>query len=545
MTPPEVAGYQLRRVLGHGSGGEVWLATDRATGEAVAVKCVRPGADIATRDRLRREAAVLAGIDHPHVLRLRAVVGCSGSADEVALVLELATGGSLARLVARRGPLPDGEVVTVLVPLAEALAEVHARGVVHGDVTPANVLFAADGRPVLADLGVARLAAGGGPVETAGTPGFGDPHLGWAAGPATDVHGLAATCFLALTGAAPYDRAGTELRPADAGHGRLLDLLESVLRAPPEERPDARELARRAYACSAAAPVRLEPGSVVDVGDGLLDEAPLTVVSRHRLAVPPRPELPAGTAAGRPRSHRRPERSAGLGSVKSGSAGSGPAGSGLARPARLLTRWRSAATVLLGAVAVATAAVTGIAWAGSASGPGYVRGLVRPSAGPSSAAVDREPSSAATGAATGAAAAGDPSERTGAAAPEVRWAEVLAALDAERSAAFDTGDVERLADVYATGSPAGRRDRHQLQELQRAGLRAEGLRLDVRRVTEQEDRGTERQVRLRVVDVLRRHRLVDGAGAVVEHRPGRTARTWWVTLALEDGRWRVYDVTRV
>ena len=160
MGPPEVAGYELRRVLGRGSGGEVWLASERATGEAVAVKCVRPGADIAVRDRLRREAAVLAGIDHPHVLRLRGVAGCTGS-DEVALVLDLATGGSLARLVARRGPLSAGEVVTVLVPLAEALAEVHARGVVHGDVTPANVLFAADGRPVLADLGVARLVAGG------------------------------------------------------------------------------------------------------------------------------------------------------------------------------------------------------------------------------------------------------------------------------------------------------------------------------------------------------------------------------------------------
>ncbi len=534
MGPPEVAGYELRRVLGRGSGGEVWLASERATGEAVAVKCVRPGADIAVRDRLRREAAVLAGIDHPHVLRLRGVAGCIGS-DEVALVLDLATGGSLARLVARRGPLSPGEVVTVLVPLAEALAEVHARGVVHGDVTPANVLFAADGRPVLADLGVARLVAGGSPVVDAGTPGYRDPHPGWGAGPASDVHGLAATCFLALTGAPPYevgdgdgleagtcdrrdrdrsdrDRSAARL-PAAAGQGPVLELLEQVLDAPPAERPAAAELARRAFATCRAAPVRLEPGALVDPVDGPGEGAPLTVVSSRRRVAPP--GVAAGSAGSAvstgPRTHRR-ARAAG-------------------RPA-LLRRWRQAVTALLGAVAVATAAVTGIAWAGSGSGSAPARGLAA--------------SAGAAGESTaGGSTAGESAGRTGPASssePEQSWAEVLGALDAERSAAFAAGDVDRLARVYTAGSPAGRRDRRQLTGLRGAGLRAEGLRLRILRVTEL--RRTQRHVRLRVVDVLRPHRVVDGSGVLVEHRPGRTAVTWTVTLALEGGRWQVYDVTR-
>ena len=143
-------------------------------------------------------------------MRLRAVVGAG---DDLVLVLDLAPGGSLARLVAGRGPLPPGEVVTVAVPLAQALADVHARGLVHGDVTPANVLFAADGRPLLSDLGVSRLL-GEGSTETAGTSGFVDPAvLAGGTRPAADVHGLAATCVAALTGSPPYDDGGARVRP--------------------------------------------------------------------------------------------------------------------------------------------------------------------------------------------------------------------------------------------------------------------------------------------------------------------------------------------
>ena len=179
--PPQVPGFDAVELLGFGASGEVWLAA---------------GAGLEGRDRLRREAAVLAGVDHPHVARLLAV---HGDGDDVVLVLDLAAGGSLARLLATRGRLSPGEVVTVGVPLAEALAAVHAQGLLHGDVTPGNVLFTADGRPVLSDLGVSRLlgvaAEAQQPVH--GTSGYLAPEVvaGGAPGPAADVHGLAATCL--------------------------------------------------------------------------------------------------------------------------------------------------------------------------------------------------------------------------------------------------------------------------------------------------------------------------------------------------------------
>jgi serine/threonine protein kinase len=149
-----VAGYELHGVIGVGGSSTVWRATAPDGRSIVALKRVRaPGAAPAAVDTLRREAAVLAAIAHPNVVRMLEVVP---DGDAIALALDFAPNGSLAALLHRRGWLDPGEVVAVLVPLAGALAAVHAAGLVHGDIRPANVLFAADGRPMLTDFGLAR-----------------------------------------------------------------------------------------------------------------------------------------------------------------------------------------------------------------------------------------------------------------------------------------------------------------------------------------------------------------------------------------------------
>ena len=281
-VPPRVAGYDVTGRLGAGSGGEVWLGREHGSGEQVALKRVRPGAGLAARDRLRREAAALAGLTHPHVLRLRSVVGCLDTPDDLVLVLDAALGGSLARLVARQGPRPAGQVVTVLVAVADALATVHRAGLVHGDVSPSNVLLTADGRPVLGDLGSARLGGGGGqwlgggePVGTPGTPGFADPT--GAGGPAADVHGLAATCVFLLTGRPPYDTAGAGLT-LELAHGegfaapatrRLMAVLDAALHPDPGRRPDAAALARAGFDAAPPEPLTvdlLDGGAGADAG---------------------------------------------------------------------------------------------------------------------------------------------------------------------------------------------------------------------------------------------------------------------------------------
>ena len=121
--------------------------------------------------RYARWAALLATVRHEHVVRLHATVP---TGDGLVLVLEFAEGGGLAGLLAGRGRLTAGEVVAVVAPLAVALADVHGRGVLHGNITPANVLFDGSGKPLLSDLGVAALIGKSG-GSLAPAPGFADP----------------------------------------------------------------------------------------------------------------------------------------------------------------------------------------------------------------------------------------------------------------------------------------------------------------------------------------------------------------------------------
>ena len=137
-------------------------------------------------ERQAREAALLGELDHPHLVRLLEVVHQPqrGGPPRVALVLELLAGGSLAALLARRGRLRPGEVVTAIAPVAAALAHAHENGVVHGDLSPGNIVFTGDGRPVLTDLGVARVLGETAAAEV--TPAYVDPTVarGGAPGPA-------------------------------------------------------------------------------------------------------------------------------------------------------------------------------------------------------------------------------------------------------------------------------------------------------------------------------------------------------------------------
>jgi eukaryotic-like serine/threonine-protein kinase len=142
-------GFELEALIGRGATATVWRARPLDRPDVrVAVKRLRHRADA---DAIIREAAVLTALHHPHILQ---VLDTVHDDDEVALVLELADGGSLAARLAAR-PMLAREVVAVGRVLAEALAAAHAVGVVHGDVRAANVLLVGD-RWCLADLGLAH-----------------------------------------------------------------------------------------------------------------------------------------------------------------------------------------------------------------------------------------------------------------------------------------------------------------------------------------------------------------------------------------------------
>jgi hypothetical protein len=516
-----LAGYDVDQLIGFGGSGEVWRARELATGQVVALKRLRGATPTSTEgDPLRREAALLASVQHEHVVVLRAVVPTD---EGLVLVLDYASGGSLAALLAARGRLSAGEVVTIGAPLAQALSDVHARGVTHGDITPSNIVFNADGKPLLADLGVARLAGEGGP-STGATPGYADPAIGagWElpariAGPAGDIHGLAAVCFRALAGVVAYPdgaESALALAPlAGLAPPRLVAAIEAGLDPDPAVRPTADAFARELYGSCSPEPVRLIEGATAPA------DTPVTaqVLPLRGSAAPPPAAgtLPRPTVVGG--GHRR-------------------------------RWWSSDRRRLAGRIAVVGVAFVllggaiagGIGWAAhdhralatTASTPDAQTGVLASAAPSASASVASGDSSAVVGAGTD-------------------WSAVLAGLDRERAHAFTSGDPTVLAGVYVAGSTAFATDVATLHQLQATGRLARGLRLRINSVQVLTQSAAE--VSLRVHDTLDSYQVVStGTNGAAVPVVGRGDRAWLVILRaqpppggdgpLVDQRWRIASI---
>ena len=137
--------YRLVEKLGAGGMSEVWRAVDDVLGREVAVKVLTPQqADDSARDRMRHEALAAARLCHPHITSIFDFGETPLPAPYV--VMELNDGESVAARMRRDGPLPWRAAVTMAAEVASALATAHARGIVHRDVTPANVMLTQAGR---------------------------------------------------------------------------------------------------------------------------------------------------------------------------------------------------------------------------------------------------------------------------------------------------------------------------------------------------------------------------------------------------------------
>lgn len=199
--------YVLSRKLGAGGMAEVWEAFDEGLHRSVAVKVVRDeiAGEAEFRERFIREARLAAGLEHPRILP---IYDFGTEAGVTYLVMPLLPGGSLRERIT--GPVHPEEAIESLASIAAALDHAHARGVLHRDVKPSNVLVDASGSLLLADFGLAKSTAVSSELTATGmvvgTPAYMAPEqaIGRPVDARADQYALGVLAFELLTGRTPF-----------------------------------------------------------------------------------------------------------------------------------------------------------------------------------------------------------------------------------------------------------------------------------------------------------------------------------------------------
>ena len=286
--------YRLLRRLGAGGFGVVWLGRDEHLEREVAVKVMGRDEDVET-GRASREARAAARLNHPGIVALYEL---AEDEHDAYIVSELVPGRTMAELASERA-LSDRDVARIGSALCDALAHAHARGVIHRDVKPGNVMVvdapaAGAGFAKLADFGVAHMATGDPLTRTGdvvGTLAYMAPEQaeGHRATPACDVYSLALSLYEVWTGENPVRgggplatarRLGRPLPPL--GHKRsdlpveLCEIVDDALDPDPEVRPEPAELATE---LSAAEPHLADEGGLVE--DATRERVGLTEATRR------------------------------------------------------------------------------------------------------------------------------------------------------------------------------------------------------------------------------------------------------------------------
>jgi eukaryotic-like serine/threonine-protein kinase len=301
--------HQRYRILGRlatGGMSSVWRAGDEVLGRTVAVKVLdcRLLDDADSRARMRDEAKVLARVNHPRI----ASVYDYGLVGEVPyLVMELVEGVTLAGLISRPGSMPWQLAVRICAQVAEALAAAHERGLVHRDISAANVLWTRDGVKVI-DFGL--CAAEGEPEESeelVGTPAYMAPERidGGTVRPASDVYALGIMLYRTLADRLPWEvesvvqllGAHRHLPPAsmhaEGVPAAVARICERCLAKDPADRPSAADVART---LSAALQIDSEDPIEAPTSPTMLDRPLQTVAVLRKKNRVPRP-VAAGAAA--------------------------------------------------------------------------------------------------------------------------------------------------------------------------------------------------------------------------------------------------------
>ncbi|MEE8467782.1 MAG: FHA domain-containing serine/threonine-protein kinase [Planctomycetota bacterium] len=230
---PTIRGFAIERLLGRGGMGRVYLATQESLARKVALKVLAAEleADEAFVERFQTEARTAAALAHTNVVTVHDVGECDG---HHYLSMEFMAAGCLESRLQALGPIPWREALGILLDAARGLEYAESRGIVHGDVKPANLMQTEQGATKIADLGLAVQAEREGVVEEGrklfGTPHFLAPELvrGGRPDARSDLYSLGATAYRILSGHTPHEGDSTREILRRALHAEPQPLHEAV-----------------------------------------------------------------------------------------------------------------------------------------------------------------------------------------------------------------------------------------------------------------------------------------------------------------------------
>jgi serine/threonine-protein kinase len=207
---PQVSGYRVEALLGHGGMGVVYRAWHLRLGRVIALKMLLAGpcARRQELERFLREAEAVAALRHPNIVQVYDAGDVDG---RPYFTMEFVEGGNLADRI-HGAPQPARPAAALVATLAEAIHAAHQSGIVHRDLKPGNILLTQDGTPKVTDFGLARRLESDGGLTLSGvplgTPSYMAPEQArgqrQAIGPATDVYALGAILYEMLTGRPPF-----------------------------------------------------------------------------------------------------------------------------------------------------------------------------------------------------------------------------------------------------------------------------------------------------------------------------------------------------
>ncbi|TCC33581.1 protein kinase domain-containing protein [Kribbella sindirgiensis] len=521
MDLADLTGYSLRRELGSGPAGTVWQVRDRASGRNAVLKHV-PHSAYPDRGRLREDLSMLSRFRHPHVAQLHEF---RETGTGWILITQHLAAGSLAALLTRRGPLSRGELVTLLAPLADALTHLHASNLTHGSITPENILFDAEGRPILTDATLRPTT------------------------PTTDHHSLATLTHHVSAHPTPFPPTLITNTPLKSLPHRLLTHTPAApidlapLTSPPTTNPPAgpdtsptptpTPPSTAPSATSVAGPGGHAPTS----SGGSADDDDSPAVSRGPLAPPPADPPPAPLTQPKrphpsaPSAKARSKRIRPIRRTKSRRTrfAALPALARLPHPAYGVLAAAGLAAIIVLAIAIATLRTLN------------TPATAQPDPTNPQSTTQRTPESPPTQSPTAAhpttPGRPEPSPSQGrattsappsaSAAELATWIETLQALDAQRAQAFWTLDLDALDRIYVPGSAPWRTDRALLSTYRQQNVRVQGLRITIESTAI--TRRTATTVTLRTTDHLTAGQAVDRTGAKTPLPPGSPA-TRLITL---------------